>query len=147
MSDRGWEPVTLVPLGQVESDFTLSDSPEYSREAYHRESTVVIDPELEPALTGIEGFSHLIVLYYQHRKDEWQERVGWGKRGERILGLPTGPDGSGFRGILTTRAPARPSGIGLAVVELIERRGNRLRVKGLDAIDGSPVLDVRGYML
>jgi tRNA-Thr(GGU) m(6)t(6)A37 methyltransferase TsaA len=108
---------------------------------------VVIDPELEPALTGIEGFSHLIVLYYQHRKDEWQERVGWGKRGERILGLPTGPDGSGFRGILTTRAPARPSGIGLAVVELIERRGNRLRVKGLDAIDGSPVLDVRGYML
>ncbi|MBC7343629.1 MAG: SAM-dependent methyltransferase, partial [Clostridia bacterium] len=44
------------------------------------------------------------------------------------------------------RAPARPSGLGLSVVELLERKGNRLLVKGLDAIDGTPVLDVRPYM-
>jgi tRNA (adenine37-N6)-methyltransferase len=146
---QNWEKsVELRPLGYVVSDMR-DFAMEGDREFLQAESQVVIREDLSEALIGLEQFSHVFVLYYQHRREEWVDMVGWGKPGEPILKLPlqipfvTEPI---YRGILTTRAPARPSGIGLSVVELVKREGTVLTLRGLDAVDGTPVLDVKPYM-
>ena len=133
------EPITLTPIGMVESSFSkVSDRMDYSAE-----SRVVLLPELLPALAGIEHFSHLWVIYYQHRSAEWREAHGWLK--ETALVHPATDDRSG-QGIFASRLPVRPAALGSCVVELVRREGAVLIVRGLDAIQGTPVLDVKVYV-
>ena len=103
-----------------------------------RVSEVVIDAGLAPALDSIDESSHLIILYWMHRLP-----------GGRTLPLRVHPMGNPERqlvGRLATRSPSRPNPVGQAVVQLLERRGNILKVKGLDAIDGTPVIDIKPYI-
>src|SRR5512143_1575883 len=97
-------------------------------------ATVVIDPDLEPLLQGIDEFSHIWVLF-------WMTDVRECTAARR----PQGRDDVPVTGILGTRCPDRPNPIGLTLVRLIERRGNELAVEGLDAVDGTPVLDVKPF--
>jgi len=102
------------------------------------ESRIVVRRELADALDGLEGFSHVIVLF-------WFDRVPEGERGAnriRPMGDPTLP----LLGVLATRTQLRPNPIGMSIVPLLSRKGNELRVRGLDAIDGTPVLDVKPYI-
>jgi len=100
-------------------------------------SEVVIDSSLTEALDGLEGFSHIIVLYWMHKvfSDEMPLKVH--PRGRREAPL---------RGLFATRTPNRPNRIGKATVRLLQRQGNTLRVKGLDALDGTPVIDIKPYI-
>jgi tRNA-Thr(GGU) m(6)t(6)A37 methyltransferase TsaA len=98
-------------------------------------SDIILRDDLEPALDGIEGFSHVIVVFHIDRVPEDARR----------LSLPVGTD-SLERGVLATRSQLRPNGIGVAVVPVLHRRKGVLRVKGLDALDGSPVLDLKPYL-
>lgn len=101
-------------------------------------SEITVDSELTEALDGLEDFSHIIVLYWMHRLDEG-----------RKLPLKVHPMGNRelpLTGRFATRAPSRPNPIGQATVELLERRANILKVKGLDAIDGTPVIDIKPYI-
>jgi tRNA-Thr(GGU) m(6)t(6)A37 methyltransferase TsaA len=85
-----------------------------------------------PALEGIEGFSHLIVLFAFHRAESSK--------------LTTTPPGeSRPRGIFATRSPHRPNHLGLSVVRLLRRSGSVLEISELDMIDGTPVLDIKPY--
>ena len=92
-----------------------------------------LEPEYAPGLVDIEGFSHLIVLWVFHR-------AGPGD----LVGRPPSDDRP--HGVFATRSPRRPNPIGLTVVELLGREGNRLRVRGVDMLDGTPVLDVKPYL-
>jgi tRNA-Thr(GGU) m(6)t(6)A37 methyltransferase TsaA len=135
------ESISIRPIGVVVSDFR-----EFSQKTdYNAESTIFIREDLEPGLTGLEHFSHIYVFYHQHRRKEWQQSVGWADTDEQILTMPLAGEPT-CKGIYTTRAPARPSGIGTAVCELLWRRGNLLRVRGLDAFDGTSVLDIKIYL-
>jgi len=88
-------------------------------------------------LEGIEDFSHLNVIFWMHDIPASERR--------ELKARPRGCRDMPLVGVLATRAPHRPNPIGLSLVELVERRGNILKVRGLDALDGSPVLDLKPY--
>ena len=100
---------------------------------HEAEGTLEIRAELEPGLTDIEGFSHLIVLWVFDRAGDAE-----------LLGTP--PSDNRPHGVFATRSPRRPNPIGLTVVELIGREANRLHVRGLDMLDGTPILDIKPYL-
>ncbi len=101
-------------------------------------STVSIYPEFCQGLLGVEGFSHLIVLYWMHLRDDGANRG-------TLRVVPRRHEGAPLTGVFASRSPSRPNPIGLAVVNLIEVAGCRLRVSGLDAFEGSPIIDVKPY--
>ena len=141
MNDTWQNPVTIKPIGVVVSDFN-----EFSQKTdYESESVISIREDLADGLLGLEHFSHIYVMYYQHRRKDWQKATGLSKTDEQVLTMPLVGEPS-CKGIYTTRTPARPSGIGSCVVELLRHEGNRLYVRGLDAFDGTPVLDIKIYI-
>jgi tRNA-Thr(GGU) m(6)t(6)A37 methyltransferase TsaA len=94
-------------------------------------SRVVLNQEFAPALDGIEGWSHIYVIF-------WLDRVV--HREEPVL-----RHSSSGLGILAARSPIHPNPIGLTLVELVRREANVLWVRGLDAYDGTPILDIKPY--
>ena len=104
-------------------------------------SDLIFRDDLLAALDGIEAYSHVIVVFHCHRVPEEERTTGrLHPRGE--ASASGGPE----QGVLATRSQRRPNAIGVAVVPLLRRRRNILRVQGLDAIDGTPVLDVKPYL-
>ena len=99
-------------------------------------SEIIIDDSLAEALDDLEKFSHIIVLYWIHRS----------RRPSPVKVHPRGNPKRALMGVFATRSPSRPNPIGKATVELLERKANTLKVRGLDAIDGSPVLDIKPYI-
>ena len=90
-------------------------------------------PEFEPGLTDIEGFSHLIVLWEFDRA-----------QGFELLGMPPSDDRP--HGVFATRSPRRPNPIGMTIVELLRCDGIELHVRGVDMLDGTPILDIKPYL-
>ncbi len=101
-------------------------------------SEIVINKKYEQALDQIDGFSHILVIY-------WMNRVTPGKR-LKLKVHPKRRKDLPLVGVFATRSPARPNPIGLTTVQVLERSGNVLKVTGLDAIDGTPVLDIKPYI-
>jgi tRNA-Thr(GGU) m(6)t(6)A37 methyltransferase TsaA len=100
-------------------------------------SELVIEPGLSEALDNLDQFSHLIVLYWMHRRESRKVPLKVHPKGRVELPLV---------GLLATRSPDRPNPLGQTVVRLLERRGNVLVVEGLDAFDGTPVIDLKPYL-
>jgi tRNA-Thr(GGU) m(6)t(6)A37 methyltransferase TsaA len=99
-------------------------------------SEIIINKDLTDALDGLEQFSHIIVIWYVHKS----------RRPFPMRVHPRGDPENKLVGVLACRSPDRPNPIGKSTVRLLERRGNVLKVKGLDAIDGTPVLDIKPYI-
>ncbi|MET1160299.1 MAG: tRNA (N6-threonylcarbamoyladenosine(37)-N6)-methyltransferase TrmO [Thermoprotei archaeon] len=109
------------------------------------EGYIEIYPEYSVGLDGIEGFSHIIVIAYLHKTSEDHRKVLRVKHRKLVrLGLVSLNELPEV-GVFATDSPHRPNPIALTIVELIERRGNILYVKGLDLFDGTPVLDIKPY--
>ena len=104
----------------------------------HIESEIVLDETFANGLDGIEAFSHILVLYWMHRAAE-AEPV-------RMRRRPQGRSDMPEVGIFAQRARHRPNPIGVTAVQLLRRDKNRLMVRGLDAINGTPVVDVKPYV-
>lgn len=101
-------------------------------------STILIYPDFCPGLLGVEGYSHLIVIYWMHLRDDEGHR-----RTLRVT--PPRHEGAPLTGVFASRSPSRPNPIGLAVVELEGVDGCRVRVNNLDALEGSPIVDLKPY--
>ena len=101
-------------------------------------SEILINPEHQDLLDGIEGFSHLLVLYWAHRVSPEARSIA------KVH--PAGRQQIPRKGIFATCSPARPNPILTIAVKLVERNGRVLRVSGLDAVDGSPVIDIKPYL-
>jgi len=101
-------------------------------------SVIRIYEECCPALLGIEGYSHLFVLYWMHLRDDENHRG-------TLLVTPPRHEGAPLTGVFACRSPSRPNPIGLTVVELKRVEGCWLEVSGLDALEGSPVVDIKPY--
>ena len=110
---------------------------------YGRASTIEVNSCWTEGLTGIEAFSHLWIIYYQHERLEWMQQRGWGSPNRTTV---PDPDPRAGNGIFTIRAPCRPAGLGSCVVRLVRREQQMLVVEGLDAIDGTPVVDIKVYI-
>jgi len=127
---------TFHPIGTVHSPYTATREIPKGLGAEHRtEGKIEIFPEYEEGLQDIEGFSHLYVLWVFDRA---------GALPQTWVGTPPADDRP--HGVFATRSPRRPNPIGLTVVELLGREGTRLRVRGLDMLDGTPVLDLKPYL-
>jgi tRNA-Thr(GGU) m(6)t(6)A37 methyltransferase TsaA len=126
--------LTLQPIGTVHSPYNETGQIPKGPGARHlAEGVLEIRPELEAGLRDIEGFSHLFVLWVF-------DRAG----GSDLVAHP--PTDNRPHGVFATRSPRRPNPIGLTVVELIGRDGPRLRVRGVDMLDGSPIVDIKPYL-
>lgn len=98
-------------------------------------SEIIIKEEYKDCLDGIEDFSHIMVLYWAHHIADEKRYVS------KVH--PAGKKEYPLVGIFATRSPARPNPICATTVELLERKENVLKVKSLDAVDGSPVIDIK----
>ena len=125
---------TSQPIGYVSSPYKdVSQVPKGLGAQHEAEGVLNILPDFEPGLTDIEGFSHLIVLWeFDH------------SRGFELLGTP--PSDTRPHGVFATRSPRRPNPIGLTTVELLRREGSDLHVRGVDMLDGTPILDIKPYL-
>ena len=125
----------LQGIGVVRSDFKEPTSARLDLQKIR--AKIEINPELTEALEGLKGFSHIIVLY-------WAHRAVFDKH--NLKTYPMGNQNVAMQGLFAVRTPRRPNPIGLSTVRLLSRRGNILDVQGLDAIDGSIVLDIKPYI-
>ena len=121
----------LKSIGYVKTDF----GEEIKKQPDTTISTLIINPKLGSALDGIESYSHLIVIYYMHKVSAIKEFKIYPRRRKVIEKV----------GLFATRTPNRPNPIGVTVVELLERHYNTVKVQGLDALDGTPILDIKPY--
>ncbi len=133
--------IDLTPIGEVRTSATEE---EIRAETAGIEGELEILSEYAPALEGIDGYSHLLVLFYFHRLRP--DQIGplqvrprrLTRRGFREEDLP-------LLGVLALDSPTRPNPIGLTLVQFLRRNGNSLSVRGLDCFDGTPILDIKAY--
>ena len=126
---KNQEVFKIKPIGYVENEFFESAKPKKMRQ---ENSYIVIYPEYQEGLYKIEESKFLNIIFYFHKSTGYTLK-GIRRRGE-------------MRGVFASRSPRRPVPLGLTLVKLLERKGNKLRVKGLDAINGTPVLDIKLYV-
>jgi tRNA-Thr(GGU) m(6)t(6)A37 methyltransferase TsaA len=126
MDRKEW---TFRAIGYVRSRFTEWTEADVMRQ---EESELVLDPEFVEGLEGLQPGDVLMVLYALHRVKEPRLKV-------HPRGDPTKP----MKGVFATRSQYRPNPIGLTGVRVLAIEGNVVRVRGLDALDGSPILDLK----
>jgi tRNA (adenine37-N6)-methyltransferase len=125
-------PIVLHPIGYVRSPYkTKGDAPRQGR-LFVTISEIVIDKKYLPALWQIEGRKHLWILC-------------WFDRADRSVLRATPPGTSVEKGVFAIRSPDRPNPVSLCMVDLLEVKDGVLKVRGLDAFDGTPVIDIKVY--
>jgi tRNA-Thr(GGU) m(6)t(6)A37 methyltransferase TsaA len=119
------KPICMTPVGVVKKQ--------------GQRAWLEIYPEYAPALAGLKEFSHLWVFYWFHENDRPEER--------QILQVhPRRDPANPLTGVFACRAPVRPNLIGFTACRIVKVEGNRVEVAGLDARDGSPILDLKPYI-
>ncbi len=132
--DAATPTIHLQPIGVVRSPYrTRDDVPKGLGAQHGAEGTIEILPEFAAGLADIEGFSHLYVLWIFDRAESFE-----------LLGR--NPTDGLEHGVFATRSPRRPNPLALSVVELLGRDGATLRVRGVDMLDGSPIVDLKPYL-
>jgi len=122
------------PIGFARTPYTETKAiPKGFGVKHEAEGVLEILPEFAAGLSDVEGFSHLFVLWVFDRSE-----------GFELCGKP--PIDDRPRGVFATRSPRRPNPIGLTVVELLRREGQSLFVRGVDMLDGTPILDLKPYL-
>lgn len=125
---------SMHAIGHVRSPYSeTKDIPKGLGAQHEAEGVLEILPEFAAGLADIEGFSHLYVLWLFDRA-----------QGFELTASP--PSDNRTHGVFATRSPRRPNAIGLTVVELLRRDGPRLHVRGVDMLEGTPILDIKPYL-
>jgi len=129
--------IKFKPVGMIHSPFKKKEDIESKKYADPKgfdpvQGELEIFKEYEAGLKDTEGFSHLIVLFAFH------ESEGYSLHAKPLLE-------NTLRGVFSTRSPHRPNSLGLTVVNVIERKGNIVKVLGIDMIEGTPILDIKPY--
>ncbi|MFZ2470533.1 MAG: tRNA (N6-threonylcarbamoyladenosine(37)-N6)-methyltransferase TrmO [Methanothrix sp.] len=126
-----YDNVIFTPIGFVTRNFNEPGDPKILRNA---ESVLVLDEKYVGALDGLDRYRYLLVIFYFDRSEGYRERVH-----------PMGDQSIPERGVLATRSPCRPNPIGITVAKILSVKGNMIRVTGLDALNGTPILDIKPY--
>jgi len=123
--------IVYESIGEVKNNFSKPDDPKKIRNS---QSQLILKEKYLPALEGMERYKYLLVVYHIDRSPGYRESV-------HPMGDPSRPE----RGVFATRSPCRPNPIGITVVEILAVEGTKICVTGLDALDGSPLLDIKPY--
>lgn len=125
--------IRIQPIGLVRNEFE-SEIPQGYEDSL---SEIIIKDDLIEGLHKIEENSHIVVVFWMHRiKDDDRKIMKMHPKGREDLPL---------LGVFATRSPRRPNPMGIRAVRLVEKKGNILKVKGLDALNGTPILDIKPY--
>lgn len=108
---------------------------EHHRQVKETVSELVVFEPWRELLDGIEAFSHILVLYWPHLVEPERRQL------KKVH--PMGREDLPLQGIFATRSPARPNPVLVSTVQMLARDGNVLKVKGLEAVDGSPLIDIK----
>jgi len=128
--------IVLKSIGKVQSDFGEDDIIRHpTRRVSMVSGLVIIDHRFNATLNRIESYSHLIIIYHMHKVTGVKELKVHPRVRKEIAKV------GGF----ATRSPNRPNPIGVTVVKLLGRRGNIVKVEGLDSVNGTPILDIKPY--
>jgi tRNA-Thr(GGU) m(6)t(6)A37 methyltransferase TsaA len=129
------EKIDLKPIGVVHSPFKepFGKLPKTPSERINYQGTIEIFPEFKDGLKDLGGFSHIIIIFYFHKAEY-----------SHLIVKPYLDDS--LRGVFATRFPHRPNLIGSSVVQLLKIDENILSIRGLDMIEGTPVLDIKPYI-
>lgn len=126
--------LTARPIGFIHSPYReTSQIPKGLNTRHDAEGSIEILREFEDGLADIDGFSHLFILWHFDRVQDFS-----------LIAHP--PSDNRDHGVFATRSPRRPNPIGLTVVELLDRQGPVLKVRGVDMLDGTPVFDIKPYL-
>jgi len=120
-------------IGYIRSPYETVESIPIQAYMSDTEGSVEVLEEYGDGLKDIEGFSHIILVYIFHESMKYSLHV------RPYLDIEE-------RGLFATRHPERPNPIGISIVKLVKRKGNILRIKGMDVIDGTPLLDIKPYV-
>jgi tRNA-Thr(GGU) m(6)t(6)A37 methyltransferase TsaA len=126
-----YDKLEFKPIGFVTSNFNEPGDPKTLRNS---ESVLTLDKRYIGALDGLDRYKYLLVIFYFHLSQGYREKVH-----------PMGDQSIPERGVLATRSPRRPNPIGITVAEILSVKGNIIRVTGLDALNGTPILDIKPY--
>jgi tRNA-Thr(GGU) m(6)t(6)A37 methyltransferase TsaA len=126
-----YEKIVFAPIGIVTSNISEPGDPNILRNA---QSVLILDEKYIGALDGLDRYRYLLVIYHLDRSQGYRERVH-----------PMGDLSIPERGVLATRSPCRPNPIGITVAQILSVKGNIIRVTGLDALNGTPILDIKPY--
>lgn len=128
------ETITTETIGTIHSPFKkLENMPVQSLGSQCAEGRVVVEERFAEGLRDLEGFSHIYLVYHFHKATRTELQV--------VPYMDTV-----MRGVFATRSPLRPAHIGISVVELLKVSGNVLTVRGLDVLDGTPLIDIKPYV-
>lgn len=126
--------ISFKPIGIIRSPFkNKKDMPIQPTGAKAAPGEIHIYPDYTAGIKDLDGFSHIILLYFFHKAENTSLTV--------IPYLDTSP-----RGVFATRSPARPNPIGLSIVEIIEIKNNIIYIKRIDVLDETPILDIKPYI-
>ncbi|SHI21811.1 tRNA-Thr(GGU) m(6)t(6)A37 methyltransferase TsaA [Butyrivibrio fibrisolvens DSM 3071] len=125
--------IVMQPIGYVKNEVTQRKDTSWGDDT----STVVLNDEFKTGLTGLEDFSHAIILFHLDKAKYEKEK--------HLQRRPQNRDDMPLVGIFSQRGKDRPNQIGMTSVEIISVTNSTLTVKGLDAIDGTPILDIKPY--
>jgi tRNA-Thr(GGU) m(6)t(6)A37 methyltransferase TsaA len=131
-------PMQRAPEEEGKRQFWLAQVKAENRKIRDLVSELIIDPELAGILDGIEEFSHVLVLFWPHLIAAEHRRL--------LKVRPMGRTDMPEKGIFATCSPARPNPVLVSTVRLLGRDGNVLHVQGLEAVDGSPIVDIKPYV-
>lgn len=126
--------MTLEPIGTVHTPYTnLEQMPIQPKGAADTIGTLVVHEAYQEGLKDLDGFSHVYILYHFHKAT----------RSELLV---TPFMDTEIRGVFATRSPLRPSHIGMSVTQIISIQNNIVTLKGIDVLDGTPLLDIKPYI-
>jgi tRNA-Thr(GGU) m(6)t(6)A37 methyltransferase TsaA len=131
---KGLKKIVYEPIGTIHTPFkSLEGMPIQPKGGRDIEGVIKVDRKYEEALSDLEGFSHIILIYHLHLSRGYSLKV--------TPFLDTAK-----RGVFATRAPRRPNPIGVSLVRLKKVKGNKVYVKDIDIADGTPLLDIKPYV-
>lgn len=126
----------LKSIAIIRSPFCdLVDMPVQPKGAKDIYATIEFEPEYEEGLKDLDGFSHVYLIYHFHKVRE-----------PKLSVVPFNDKTNTPRGVFSTRTPMHPNGLGLSVVELVSVEGNVVTIKGVDILNGTPLLDIKPYI-
>ena len=123
--------IAYESIGEVRNNYCKPDDPKKIRNS---KSQLILKEKYLPALEGLERCTYLLIVYHIDRSPGYRAKVH-----------PMGDLSRPERGVLATRSPCRPNPIGVTVVQILGIEGTKISVTGLDALDGSPLLDIKPY--
>lgn len=126
--------ITFEPIGILHTPYKAKEGmPIQPKGAIGVRGKIIVDKEFSAGLKDLNGFSHIMVIYYFHQS------VGFDLRTVPFLDTEE-------RGVFSTRAPRRPNAIGLSVVKLLNIEENVIHIENVDMLDGTPLLDIKPYI-